>query len=400
MSPRGIPLGADPRAFLDDARPQIRKKLTEEVVALKGAKFQLALKVSLRKDRPDGAEEYTDPVLRHKQETLLRASEINEALDKAFPHILELLEKWTQRGSGWAVDRVETLWLDIARYRPLRGGSYILLPAAVKNKKAAVNVKNKDDHCLRWALRSALFPAAKHPERPTKYPVQDGLDLGGGGGGGVDAPTPISQIPKVERRNNLAINVFGWGKGVIIHQLSKQPHDTPRINLLLIEKAGKFHYTWVKDLNRLLYDQSKHRERKHFCERCLHGYTRDDLLEAHKPECRGIGQTAVRVEMPEEGKNKLVFQNHHKQLPAPFIIYADCEALTTKIAGPELNPSKSNTQKTQHHEACGYSYMVVRCDGKTSPPRVYRGPGTMEGLLESLQEEERKIKATLATPKP
>ena len=181
--PQGHPLGADPRAFLDDARPQIRKKLTEEAVALKGVKCQLALKISLRKDRPDGAEEYTDPVLRHKQETLLRASEINEALDKAFPNILELLEKWTQRGSGWAVDRVETLWLDIARYRPLRGGSYILLPAAVKNKKAVVNVKNKDDHCLRWALRSALFPAAKNPQRPAKYPVQDGLDFGGGGGG-------------------------------------------------------------------------------------------------------------------------------------------------------------------------------------------------------------------------
>ena len=187
-------------------------------------------------------------------------------------------------------------------------------------------------------------------------------------------------------------------KGVIIHQLSKQPYDTPRINLLLIEKAGKFHYTWVKDLSRLLYDQSKHRERKHFCERCLHGYTRENLLEAHKPECRGIGQTDVRVEMPEEGKNKLVFQNYHKQLPAPFIIYADCEALTIKIAGPELDPSKSNTQKTQHHEACGYSYMVVRCDGKTSPSRGYRGPDTMERLLESLQEEERKIKATLANP--
>ena len=393
--PQGHPLGADPKAFLDDVRPQIRKKLSEEVVALKGVKFQLALKISLRKDRPDGAEEYLDPVLRHRQEAPMRAGEINEALDKALPRVLELLEKWTQRGSGWAVHRVETLWLDIARYKPLRGGSYIPLPAAVKNKKAVVNVKNKDDHCLRWALRSADFPADDHVDRPTKYPTKDGLDPALKG---VDAPTPISQVAKVERQGNRAINIFGWDKGVIIHQLSKQPHDMPRTNLLLIEKAGKFHYTWIKNLNRLLYDQSEHRERKHFCERCLHGYTREDLLEAHKPECRGIGQTAVRVEMPEEGKNKLAFQNYHKQLPVPFIIYADCEALTTKIAGPELNPSKSNTQKTQHHEACGYSYVVIRCDGETSPPTVYRGPDTMERFLKSLQEEERKIKATLANP--
>ena len=174
--PQGHPLGADPKAFLDDVRPQIRKKLTEEVVALKGVKFQLALKISLRKDRPDGAEEYLDPVLRHKQEALMRAGEINEALDKALPRVLELLEKWTQRGSGWAVDRVETLWLDIARYQPLRGGSYIPLPAAVKNKKAVVNVKNEDDHCLRWALRSAMISPPKTMCRgPPSTPPKMGL---------------------------------------------------------------------------------------------------------------------------------------------------------------------------------------------------------------------------------
>ena len=90
--------------------------------------------------------------------------------------------------------------------------------------------------------------------------------------------------------------------------------------------------------------QSKHRERKQFCERCLHGYTREDLLEAHKPECRGIGQTAVRVDMPKEGENKLTFQNHHKQLPAPYIIYADFESLVTKIEGTYRNPNQSNTR--------------------------------------------------------
>ena len=216
---------------------------------------------------------------------------------------------------------------------------------------------------------------------------------------GIDAPTPISQIPKVEKLNNRAINVFGWDKGVTVYRLSTQPGKMPRINLLLIEKAGKFHYTWIKNLNRLLYDQSKHKERKHFCERCLHGYTREDLLEAHRPDCRGIGQTAVRVEMSEKDKNKVFFQNHHKQLPIPFIIYADFEALTTKVEEPELDPAKSNTQRTQHHEARSYCYIVVRCDGQTGPPVEYRGPNAAEHFLESLQEEECKIKGVLADPK-
>ena len=313
---------------------------------------------------------------------------------------METLEKWTQKKSGRAIDPVQTLWLDIARYQPLRGGSYIPLPAAVaaKNKggMAVLNVKNKDDNCLRWALRSALANPAPphHPERTTWYSNEDGLDFTG-----IDAPTPVSQIPKVERQNNLAINVFGWEKGVIIHHISKQPGEMPRINLLLIEKSNKFHYTWIKDVNCLLHDQSMYNGRKHFCESCLHGYTREDLLKAHKPECQGIGQTAVRVEMPEEGKNKLAFQNHHKQLPAPYIIYADFEALTTKVEGPELDPTKSNTRKTQQHEACSYCFIVVHCDGQTEVPVEYRGPNAAEHFLQALQEEEDKIKGVLANLK-
>ena len=390
--PQGHPQGSDPRTFLDSVDPQIREKLEEELEALGGGlKFQLALKVELVKANLDGSEEFMEPILRHKQEAVLQKNEIKAALEEAFSRLLETLEKWTQRGSGWVVVQVRTLWLDIARYQPLRGGSYIPLPPELKSKKAVVNVKNMDDHCLRWALRSALFQAAENPHRPANYPTADGLDFTG-----IDAPTPISQIGKVENQNDLAINVFGWDKGVIVHRLSKQPEEEVRINLLLVEKAGKFHYTWIKNLNRLLYDQSKHREKKYFCERCLHGYFREDLLEAHRQECKGIGQTAVRVEMPQEGK--LTFQNHHKQLPAPHVIYADFEALTTKVEGPELDPTKSNTQRTQHHEACSYCYVVVRCDGKTEAPAEYRGRGAAEHFLRALQVEERGIQKVLAKP--
>ena len=102
--------------------------------------------------------------------------------------------------------------------------------------------------------------------------------------------------------------------------------------------------------------------------------------------------------MLKEGKNKLSFQNWHKQLPTPYMIYADFEALTTKICGPELDPNKSNTQKTQQHEACGYGYIVLRCDGHTEPPVVYRGPHVAEHLLAALQIEENRIK-TAVQPK-
>ena len=104
------------------------------------------------------------------------------------------------------------------------------------------------------------------------------------------------------------------------------------------------------------------------------------------------------MEMPEEGKNKLSFQNHHKQFPAPFIIYADFESLTTKIQGTELDPNKNNTLETPKHEACSYCYVVVRCDGKTKQPVEYRAPNAAEHFLRAIQEEESEIKEVLSNP--
>ena len=83
--PEGHPSGVDVRAFMQEVEPRINDKLEEEILALNGVRFQLALKVQLRKDNPDGSEEYTDPVLRHKQEVLLQASEINEDLKQGHP---------------------------------------------------------------------------------------------------------------------------------------------------------------------------------------------------------------------------------------------------------------------------------------------------------------------------
>ena len=145
-------------------------KLKEEAAALKGIKFQLSLKVELEKTSQDGVVESTTPVLRHRQEAVFGDDE-EEAVDRAIPNILELLENFTQRGSGWAVSRVKTLWLDIANYQPFKGSSYIKLPKEVENKKAVVNVKNKDENCFRWSLRAAKFPVDKDAQLTETYKI-------------------------------------------------------------------------------------------------------------------------------------------------------------------------------------------------------------------------------------
>ena len=115
--PEGHPSGYDVRAFLQEDEPRIHDKLEEEILALNGVKFQLALKVQLRKDNPDGSEEYTDPVQRHKQEALLQASEINEDLNKATHTSWSCLKSGRREGrDGWSTECRLSGWtsLDIS----------------------------------------------------------------------------------------------------------------------------------------------------------------------------------------------------------------------------------------------------------------------------------------------
>ena len=104
------------RGFIELVRPLIHQQLIDELLNLGSIKFNLALKVKLIKSKTYGGEEYTDPEFRHKQETLLDANELKGVLDGVGPKLAEALERYTNKGSKWVVDEVDTLWLDIASY--------------------------------------------------------------------------------------------------------------------------------------------------------------------------------------------------------------------------------------------------------------------------------------------
>ena len=180
------------------------------------------------------------------------------------------IEAWSQRGSGWIIDEILEAFINVAEYQPLRSGSYMVLPPKLKNKKAILNIQNRDNQCLRWALRAALFPTprGRNPIRPSSYPTEDGLNFTG-----IDFPTPVSQIDRLERQNmNLAINVFGWeNEQVVVHRISEKGGEISRINLMITKQGENTHYSYVKRLTALLYDQNRHNKSKHFCERCLCG---------------------------------------------------------------------------------------------------------------------------------
>jgi len=147
--------------------------------------------------------------------------QIKEKFDEFIEKAKGEIENWSEKGSGWEVEKIEIAYVNVARYKPLRGGAYLPLPANLAKKKAIINVQNRDNECLKWALRAALFPPkdGKNPQRPSKYPVNDGINYEG-----IVFPTPYEQIKKLEAQNaNLAINVFGWESNcVVVYRKSKK----------------------------------------------------------------------------------------------------------------------------------------------------------------------------------
>ena len=400
------PNNKDIYMFKNANKEKYTNLIEQEILKLGSVKVSFGLKVNFEIERNGETQEMSHYFKEDQPHVFTRydKEQIEQKYEEFMERIKGEIENWSLLGSGWDIESIELAYVNVAKYQPLRGGTYLPLPAKLANKKAIINVKNKDNECLKWALRAALFPPKdeKDPQRPSKYPVKDGINYKG-----IDFPTPVKQIDKLEAQNgNLAINVFGWENNcVIVHRISRKEPNVPRINLMLIESGKIQHYCYVKRESALLYDQSKNGNAKHYCIMCLTGFSRADLLENHKKYCNGVNGRPTRIEMPEEGKNILAFQNYQKQMKAPYVIYADFEALVKKIQGCERyseseKKCKSYTEKTEWHEACGYSYIVVKSDGEVTSKKVYRGEGAVKSFLESIMQEKEKIRETLTKPKP
>ena len=75
------------------------------------------------------------------------------------------LDIWTGLGSGWIIDKIEDINIDIANYDPLAGSSYITLPPELNNSmKGLINLKNKDNEALNGVMLDLLTLKIKIPK--------------------------------------------------------------------------------------------------------------------------------------------------------------------------------------------------------------------------------------------
>ena len=384
----------DPRMLFATSQNSLTEKLAQ-ILQQKGPfKVYLTLRVELKKSfLGEGGEayEFTQPYFNSTTTTILNRLEIRDFYDKAVEDILNRIARWISKGSGWVIERILNFYLNIVSYVPLKGRSYFPLPEELSNPmKGLINLQNDDNRCFLWCHVRHLNPVQKNPQRLTQKDrgIAKTLDYSG-----VTFPVTIREMDKIEKRNKININAYIYnedGKYVSPIRNSKTEYEDT-LNVLLLEreteKEYKQHYVYIKDFNRLNYNITKHKNKKHFCLRCLQPFYSEYCLEAHKGDCLIINGTQ-RIEMPQPG-SKVYFYGHQKQLPVPFVVYADFEAITEKIDSCSPPESKSYTQAYQKHKPSGFGYKVVcHYDKKYSKPAViYRGENVIEKFIQHLFEE-------------
>ena len=285
-----------------------------------------------------------------------KSTDVDELIQKSIDGIEGGIEAYRENGSGWYFKEVEKLEIHTVEYNPTKGSSYISLPNWISNKKAIVNIKNKDEKCFLWCVLRYLHPKeddAEYLKDLKKYEFSLNTK-------GISFPMKLKDISKFEKLNPdlPGINVFSNDDKMTIYPLRMANRGCKNtIDLFLHEEDGKSHYTLIKNFHRLIRSQkTKSKDGKIFiCKRCFSHFTKEELLDKHINYC-SINETTL-VKMPEPN-TYLYFKNYHKQLPIPFVVYADFECFTKPMNTCSPNPKESYNYNYQKHEPSGFCFYV------------------------------------------
>ena len=365
----GIP-GLTPMVFFQE----INETLIDFFTYHKNIKFRLILVCIMEKQtiqKNTGVAGLEEGKAYFPSETLnnLKSDDVDKLLKRIIDGIDKSIESYQAVGSGWYFKEVEKLEIHTVEFNPTKGSSYIPLPDWISNKKAIVNIKNKDEKCFIWCILRYLHPKERDEERIKdleKYEFSLNTK-------GITFPMNISDITKFEKLNPElpGINVFSEDDKMTIYPLRESKRDCKNtIDLFLYEEDGVSHYTLIKNFHRLIRSQKtrSHNGKIFICKRCFSHYTKEELLEKHIKYCSN-NKTEV-ITMPEP-KTMLYFKNYHKQLPIPFVVYADFECFTKPMNTCSPNPKESYNYNYQKHEPSGFCFYIKGVVNKKFKPIIY-----------------------------
>jgi len=280
---------------------------------------------------------------------IISKQHIKNKLNICFEEIKKHVEERYYEGSGLTLDEIIFMTLhvyntkhnkvskskpidekDLSYYKDedIKASSYVKLPF---ESKAVINVQNFDDKCFLWSIISCFYPTedithryrvSNYKQFENKYKIES-------------YPVTIKMIPKIERNNNLKINVFDLIKlpktkgNNIKHYtlealyLTKDYDTNDVIDILYYEN----HYMYIKQID--LFFKGAEINKIYLCRKCLNKFSNESALLNHKKSCDN--NDYCKLILPTDKNYKLEFKKYGFKNKVPFVIYGDFESLNFEL---------------------------------------------------------------------
>ena len=127
--------------------------------------------------------------------------------------------------------------------------------------KSLINIKNNESKCLLRCHIRHFNLVKTYPERITKEDKKMINDLDYDG---INFPISKNDYCKIERQNNICINVYCYENGLTYPVYVSDQKFHSCMDLLLITDKNKSHYVYIKDFNRFMCNKTKNKNKKYF----------------------------------------------------------------------------------------------------------------------------------------
>uniref|UniRef100_A0ABD2X6Y4 C2H2-type domain-containing protein n=1 Tax=Trichogramma kaykai TaxID=54128 RepID=A0ABD2X6Y4_9HYME len=360
----------DVGVFVNDCFPIFKIKV-EEIVVKQPIKCYCVLELEFKSPRI-GDEKLIIKWLHTNAMVIFETTNLSEWYDEHVKaYIDRRIDSFCENGSGWTVNRIIKLTVVMLNYEPFKGGSFIPLPQQISNRRATVNVKNKDNKCFVWSILAALCKAQTNRNRVQNYlPYVNELNFGD-----LEFPIKVCDIDKFEKLNpTIAINLhklrlingeyivnpcrqskkdYMHDKNVkLINLLYLQNYykdegmddvETAKLNYLedpLVAHAEEIqaHYVLITCLETLLNSQiSKNGHKLNLCEGCYCRFKSKEKLEEHIPYCRKMNGFTRRQPPTPPGSPSLRYPRRRRSPSStPNALTDAAHAETIDSNGPAM----------------------------------------------------------------
>ena len=123
--------------------------------------------------------------------------------------------------------------------------------------KGLINLRLK---MFLWCHVRHINPSKERPD----WKVVEKVDYDG-----IEFPVQEKDFRKIEVKNNICINVFGYENKLVFPIYVSDQKFKDSVDLWLLDNDDESHYVYIKDFDRFMFQKTKNKNKRWFCRSVL-----------------------------------------------------------------------------------------------------------------------------------